>query len=211
MTKGKGRVGRRRGAPPAERRPRGHHPDRRSRRFGCSGAARSPEPPYHPPAPTRPPRRPLQLTVSPPVARRCVSGMVKPAAGGQLTPWMLVASSTTSASSTGRWAPPCPLHLPRRLARRTVARGARLAERRARHPVGPFPRLWAVRPRSLRGERACTLFLCVACTWCRAVCVPCRRPFNSVPSACRSARAAVGACCHCTFVSWCMILHPFPM
>ena len=149
ITKGKGRVGRRRGAPPAEHRPRGHHPDRRSRRFGCSGAARSPEPPYHPPAPTRPPRRPLQLTVSPPVARRCVSGMVKPAAGGQLTPWMLVASSTTSASSTGRWAPPCPLHLPRRLARRTVARGARLAERRARHPVGPFPRLWAVRPRSL--------------------------------------------------------------
>ena len=53
ITKGKGRVGRRRGAPPAEHRPRGHHPDRRSRRFGCSGAARSPEPPHPPYAPTR--------------------------------------------------------------------------------------------------------------------------------------------------------------
>ena len=39
-------------------------------------------------------RRPLQLTVSPPVARRCASGMVKPAPGGQLTPWKLMASST---------------------------------------------------------------------------------------------------------------------
>ena len=112
MTKGKSRPGRRRGAPAVEHRPSGHHPDRRSRRFGCSGAARSPEPPHPPYAPTRPPRRPLQLTVSPPVARRCASGMVKPAPGGQLTPWKHMASSTTSASSTGRCAPPCPLHTP---------------------------------------------------------------------------------------------------
>ena len=60
-------------------------------------------------APTRPPKRLLQLTVSSTVARRCASAMVKPAPGGQLTPWKLVAPSTTSASSTGRCAPPCPL------------------------------------------------------------------------------------------------------
>ena len=29
--------------------------------------------------------------------------------------------------------------------------------------------------------------------------------------ACRSARAAVGACCRCTFVSWCIVLRQFPM
>jgi hypothetical protein len=34
--------------------------------------------------------------------------MVKPAPGGQLTPWKLVAPSTTSASSTSRCAPPFP-------------------------------------------------------------------------------------------------------
>ena len=67
-----------------------------------------------------------------------------------------------------------PLPLSQARAQRTVARGARLADRRARHPVGPFPRLWAVQARYLRGGRACTLFVCVACTWCRAVRVPCR-------------------------------------
>ena len=64
------------------------------------------------------------------------------------------------------------------------ARGTRLADRRARRPVGPSPRLWAVRIRSLPGERACILFGSVACTCARVGCVPCRRPFNSVrPSA----------------------------
>ena len=33
---------------------------------------------------------------------------------------------------------------------------------------------------------------------------------SKVRAACRSVRAAVGACC-CTFVRWCMILHQFPM
>ena len=65
------------------------------------------------------------------------------------------------------------------------ARGARLADRCARYPVGPFPHLWTVRIRSLRGGSACTLFCCVACSCARVLgCVPCRRPFNSVLSAC---------------------------
>ena len=102
------RAVRRRGPPAVEDRPSGHHPDRRSRKSGSSGAARSPEPPSPPLAPTRPPRRPLQLIVRSTVARRCASGMVKPAPGGQLTPWKLVAPSTTSASSTSRCAPPFP-------------------------------------------------------------------------------------------------------
>ena len=56
--------------------------------------------------------RPFQLTVSSTVARRCASGIVKPAPGGQLIPWKHMAPSTTSASSTSRCAPPCPLHTP---------------------------------------------------------------------------------------------------
>ena len=66
---------------------------------------------------------------------------------------------------------PC---LPRRRSADSGARGARLEDRRARHPVGPFPRLWAHWARSLRRGRACTLFGCDACMWCRAVRVPCR-------------------------------------
>ena len=165
----------------------------------------------YPLCPSACPRRPLWPSMTALGAAHvlplpCQAGPAHPTCTLSVSPLISLPVCKNSSHSPSPF--PC---LPRRLARRTVARGARLAERRARHPVGPFPRLWAVRPRSLRGERACTLCLCVACTWCRAVCVPCRRPFNSVPSACRSARAAVGACCHCTFVSWCMILHPFPM
>ena len=36
-------------------------------------------------------------------------------------------------------------------------------------------------------------------------------PMCVIEPACRSARAALSACCRCTFVSWCMILHQFPM
>ena len=106
ILKGKSRPGRRRGAPAVEHRPYGYHPDRRLRRCGGTGALRSAQSPVPPLAPTRPPRRPLQLTVSSTVARRCASGMVKPAPGGQLTPWKLMASSSSSASSTGRCAAP---------------------------------------------------------------------------------------------------------
>jgi alkylated DNA nucleotide flippase Atl1 len=54
--------------------------------------------------------RALRENCGPPVARRCASGTVKPAPGGQLTPWMRVASSSSSASSTSRCAASLPMH-----------------------------------------------------------------------------------------------------
>ena len=89
--------------------------------------------------------------------------------------------------------------------------GTRLADRRARHPVGPFPRLWAVWARSLREGSACTLFGCVACSCARVGCVLCRRPFNVACVRLPVRASRCGYVVHCTFVSWCMILHPFPM
>ena len=59
----------------------------------------------------------------------------------------------------------------------------RLANRRARHPVGAFPRLWALCTRSLLGACACTLFCSVACTWCRVGRVP--RVVGPVKGVCR--------------------------
>ena len=81
-----------------------------------------------------------------------------------------------------------------------MVRGACLAGCRACHPVGPFPRLWAVRARSLRGGRACILFACVACTKCRAIRVPCRPsvyaratvPGRCLPGQCTRLCANVG-------------------
>ena len=59
----------------------------------------------------------------------------------------------------------------------------RLANRRARHPVGAFPRLRALYTRSLLGACACTLFCSVACTWCRVGRVP--RVVGPVKGVCR--------------------------
>ena len=59
----------------------------------------------------------------------------------------------------------------------------RLANRRARHPVGAFPRLWALCTRSLLGACTCTLFCSVACTWCRVGRVP--RVVGPVKGVCR--------------------------
>ena len=50
-----------------------------------------------------------------------------------------------------------------------------------------------------------------ACRACCSCLVQKSGPMSVTEPACRSARAAVGACCRRTFVSWCMILHPFPM
>lgn len=44
------------------------------------------------------------------VARRYAPGRVHPTPGGQLTPWTRVASTSSSASSKSRCAPPSPLH-----------------------------------------------------------------------------------------------------
>ena len=179
------RAVRRRGPPAVEDRPSGHHPDRRSRKSGSSGAARSPEPPSPPLAPTRPPRRPLQLTVSSTVARRCASGMVKPAPGGQLTPWKLVAPSTTSASSTSRCAPPFPctpippLHacsmLTACLSVTGQCSGASSSPRTCRIPTwtAQYARAICAGVGGVRAKRSRTV--AAALYFCRALCVLVRR------------------------------------
>ena len=107
---GQDRLHRWRGLPAAEDSLPRYHPDRPLRSSRSSGAPPRAEIPAPPLLPTRPPRRLRQLIVSSTVARRCVSGMVKPGPGGHMTPWKRVASSSSSASSTGRCAPPSPLH-----------------------------------------------------------------------------------------------------
>ena len=107
---GQDRLHRWRGPPAAEdSRPR-YQPDRPLRSSGSSGATPRAEIPP-PPCPHTPSEAPASAhcELDRRARRRCASAMVKPAPGGQLTPWKLVAPSTTSASSTGRCAPPCPL------------------------------------------------------------------------------------------------------
>jgi hypothetical protein len=121
--------------------------------------------------PTRPPRRPLQLTVSSTDARRCASGMVKSAPGGQLTPWKHMASSTSSASSTGRCAAPSactPLACPR-----LTAPSAVQILRSERQPVpGPNPTSpGGSGTLSARSARVAFVFLCCARD-AEHICVP---------------------------------------
>ena len=107
-------------------------------------------------------RHPLQLTVRSPGARRCASGRVIPAPGGHLNPWMLVAPSTTPASSTSRCALPSlahPLQAPPRRARtRTLIAPTRRSQLQL--PLCPGIVAWA--PSSWREGPPCILFCFVA-------------------------------------------------
>ena len=64
----------------------------------------------HCPAALEPSHTPSEAPAPAHSARRCASGRVIPAPGGHLTPWMRVAPSTTSASSTSRFSLPSLAH-----------------------------------------------------------------------------------------------------
>ena len=74
-------------------------------------------------------------------------------------------------------------------------------------PWGPTESPWRRILRSCAWySRFCACVLCLMLVPRTEV-----NPMCVIEPACRSARAAVSACCRCTFVSWCMILHRFPM